>query len=181
MITHFSFMTAIGSFIPRVDKYFDDNDDRVLSYLPLAHMYEKLVEALCLHYGAQIGYWQGDVLKLVDDLQALKPTFFAGVPRVYQKFQDKILAQVNSSNFIRRYLFNKAFESKANSILKREDPSAIWEKLVFSKVGQAFGGRIKTAISGSAPLSVSTANFLRVVFTQQLGEGYGLTETLYII
>ena len=84
---------------------------------------------------------------------------------------------VNEANFIRRFLFNKAYDSKVESIKNGTAPNAIWEKLVFSKVKDKFGGRIKACVSGSAPLSATLANFLKICFADVVAEGYGLTET----
>eukprot|EP01084_Bolivina_argentea_P056034 102605_1 len=84
---------------------------------------------------------------------------------------------VNEANFIKKSLFNRAYNSKVESIKNGTAPSAIWEKLVFSKIKEKFGGRIKACVSGSAPLSSSTANFLKICFCDTVVEGYGLTET----
>ena len=84
---------------------------------------------------------------------------------------------VNEANFVRKFLFNKAFDSKVDAIKNGTEPSAFWEKVVFSKVKAKFGGRIKACVSGSAPLSETTANFLKVCFCDIVAEGYGLTET----
>ncbi len=100
---------------------------------------------------------------LAEDLVLAKPTFFVGVPRVYQKFQDKILAGVEQAGGIKKWLFNKAYAAKADALAKGEQPPWLWEKLVFSKIRQAFGGRIDFASSGSAPLSVNSANFIRTL------------------
>ena len=75
---------------------------------------------------------------------------FVCVDRVYQKFQDKIMMGVNEANFVRKFLFNKAFDSKVDALKNGTEPSAFWEKVVFSKVKAKFGGRIKACVSGSA-------------------------------
>ncbi|ETO22541.1 hypothetical protein RFI_14656 [Reticulomyxa filosa] len=93
------------------------------------------------------------------------------------KFQDAVYQQVNSSSWLRRWLFYKAFDAKSKAIDAGKTPSPFWDRLVFSKIRQAFGGRIRVATSGSAPLSVGTAKFLRIVFADEVVEGYGLTET----
>lgn len=73
-------------------KNLDDisNNDITISYLPLAHSFEQDVFTLCLIYGVKIGYYSGDVLKLVDDLQVLKPTFFPSVPRLFNRIYGKV-------------------------------------------------------------------------------------------
>jgi len=125
----------------------------------------------------QVGYWSGEITGMIDDMQLLKPTYFAGVPRVYQKFNDRVKQQVEASNFIRRSLFNRAYKAKEASVLNNEEVPGFYEKLVFSKVKERFGGCIETCMSGSAPLTETVGIFLKVCFTDVVGEGYGLTET----
>eukprot|EP01084_Bolivina_argentea_P282148 482916_1 len=176
LLTHEALLTTVDALTVKLSSFLDESGVHI-SYLPLAHMYEKLVQLVMLQKGAGIGYWSGDVLTLLDDIAAVKPTVFMGVPRVYQKFQDKILMGVSEANLIRRYLFNKAYDAKVESIKNGTEPNGLWEKLVFSKVKEKFGGRIKACVSGSAPLSAATANFLKVCFCDTVVEGYGLTET----
>jgi len=176
LLTHSALLSTVASLGRKLDTFLRE-DSVHISYLPLAHMYEKLVELIFLVRGARIGYWSGDTLTLLDDIATVRPTVFMGVPRVYQKFQDKIMMGVNEANFLRRYLFNKAYDSKVYALKHGTEPSAIWEKLVFSKVKDKFGGRIEACVSGSAPLSASTANFLKICFSDVVAEGYGLTET----
>eukprot|EP01084_Bolivina_argentea_P038774 71691_1 len=176
LLTHKALLTSVVSLSIKLQEEIDE-DTVHISYLPLAHMYEKLCELIILITGGSIAYWSGDVLTLLDDINECKPTVFMGVPRVYQKFQDKINMGVNESNFIRKFLFNKAWNSKVESIKNGTEPSALWEKLVFNKIKDRFGGRIKACVSGSAPLSANTANFLKACFSDIVAEGYGLTET----
>jgi len=84
---------------------------------------------------------------------------------------------VSEVNPIRRFLFNKAYSAKEEALKKGLPPPSLWEKLVFSKLRDRFGGRIRFGVSGSAPLSAVTASFLKVCFAEMMGEGYGLTET----
>jgi len=67
-----------------------DHNDVMISYLPLAHSFEQVLFIASIVYGARIGYYAGDVLKLTDDCQALKPTLFPSVPRIYNRIYDKI-------------------------------------------------------------------------------------------
>ena len=171
-------MSAINAFYIRApEEYVRGNDDAVLSYLPLAHIYEKGVELFCTRVGARIGYFSGSTDTLLEDIQELQPTMFAGVPRVFQKIQDKTLAEVGKSNFIRRFLFNSAYAAKQSAIQQGLPPPALWEKLVISKIKAKFGGKIRVCLSGSAPLSSKTADFMKTCLADLVGEGYGLTET----
>ena len=96
---------------------------------------------------------------------------------MFQKFQDAIMNRVNNANFIVRAMFNYAYKQKLDAVNRRKPASAFWDRLVFSKFRAPFGGRIKFAGSGSAPLSKEAQTFLKVCLFEVVGEGYGLTET----
>ena len=68
--------------------------DKYLSFLPLAHIFETMVEHAILSVGGSIGFYNGNIKKILDDILTLKPTIFVGVPRVYQRFYDNIMAKV---------------------------------------------------------------------------------------
>ena len=70
--------------------------DALLSYLPLAHIFERMAEETFLNLGARIAYWQGDVKQLVDDISAAKPTVFVGVPRIFDRIYTGVLAKARS-------------------------------------------------------------------------------------
>lgn len=73
-----------------------DESDVFLSYLPLAHIFDRVAEEFYLSIGATIGYFSGDTRKLTDDLAALKPTLFVGVPRVFERVQTGVYAKASS-------------------------------------------------------------------------------------
>jgi len=153
------------------------------SYLPLAHIYERSSQALVLSQGSAIGFGVGDPTRLLEDVAALRPTMFPGVPRVWQRIYDKVNAQASGAGFPKAQLFSKAYNSKLAKLHKGElDATAhidggIWDKLVFSKIQALFGGRMRLMSSGAAPLSPKVADFMRTVFGAHFVEGYGLTET----
>lgn len=83
---------------------------RHISYLPLAHIYERFNVTMVTHYGGAIGFYRGNVLELLEDVEELQPTIFASVPRLYNRIYDKVLAQVMSiSNTLYdgNHLFNR--------------------------------------------------------------------------
>ena len=86
--------------------------DRHLSYLPLAHIFEKVISMGALAFGACIGFYGGDTLKLKDDLEKWKPTVFASVPRLYSKFYDVISQKMSKLTGIKKWISDCAVSSK---------------------------------------------------------------------
>ncbi|KAI8532913.1 hypothetical protein RHMOL_Rhmol11G0254600 [Rhododendron molle] len=136
-------------------------DDSYFSFLPLAHVYDQIIETYCISRGSSIGFWQGDVRYLMEDIVELKPTFFSGVPRIY----DRIYTAVNSKL------------GNLEKGLKQDEAAPLLDKLVFNKIKQGLGGQIRLMLSGAAPLSRHVEEFLRVSFGAVLSQGYGLTES----
>uniref|UniRef100_A0A7I4CCW8 Long-chain-fatty-acid--CoA ligase n=1 Tax=Physcomitrium patens TaxID=3218 RepID=A0A7I4CCW8_PHYPA len=152
-----------------------------ISYLPLAHIYERMNVLVMLHHGVAVGFYQGDILKLMDDIETLKPTIFASVPRLYNRIYDKITGTVRASGGLREKLFNIAFESKKQALENGKSPSPIWDRLVFNKVKAALGGRVRIILSGASPISADVLDFLRICFGGYVSEGYGMTETSCLV
>ena len=149
-----------------------------LSYLPLAHVLERIVCVTLTGKGASIGFYQGEVLKLKDDLAALKPTIFVSVPRLFNRFYDGMMAKVQALTGVKRKITDWAISSKMNKLQKSGDPKDyIYDKLVFNKFKEAIGGNVRMMITGSAPISKDVINFLKIAFCCTFYEGYGQTET----
>ena len=110
ILTHGNFVAAVSGTLICVDGI--DETHRYISYLPLAHSLEQAMFICCLSRGVGIGYYSGDPLKLMDDLQALKPTMFPSVPRLFTRIYDKIMAGVKAQSAAKQWLFNKALQSK---------------------------------------------------------------------
>jgi long-chain acyl-CoA synthetase len=88
MLMHKNFITNIAC-MEKFDGVFKPQDDDVyMSYLPLAHVFERFMMTMCVAYRIQYGLYQGDVMKLKDDLVALRPTFMVSVPRLFTRFYD---------------------------------------------------------------------------------------------
>ncbi|XP_018716866.2 long chain acyl-CoA synthetase 7, peroxisomal-like [Eucalyptus grandis] len=133
------------------------------------------------YYGVAVGFYQGDNMKLMDDLAALRPTIFCSVPRLYNRIYAGITNAVKSSGMLKERLFRVAFNSKKHAILTGRNPSPMWDTLVFNRIKEKLGGRVRFMVSGASPLSSDVADFLRVCFGCQVLEGYGMTETSCVI
>ncbi|GMY27461.1 long chain acyl-CoA synthetase 6, peroxisomal-like [Fagus crenata] len=155
--------------------------DVYISYLPLAHIYERANQVMSVYYGVAVGFYQGDNLKLMDDIAALRPTLFCSVPRLYNRIYAGIMNAVKTSGGLRERLFNSAYNAKKQAILSGKNPSPIWDKLVFNKIKARLGGRVRFMASGASPLSPDVMDFLKICFGGQVTEGYGMTETSCVI
>eukprot|EP00884_Botryococcus_braunii_P002561 jgi/Botrbrau1/12305/Bobra.0205s0004.1 len=155
-------------------------EDTMLSYLPLAHIFDRAMEELFMAKGARIGYWRGKIDGVLEDIQALKPTFFIGVPRVFDRVYNGVLEQVAKSNIIRQTVFKYAVQYKSY-FMKQGFPhnkaAPLLDRIVFSKVKTRLGGKVRLVASGGAPLAQHVEEFLGVTMCAPVVQGYGLTET----
>ncbi|KAL6560557.1 Long chain acyl-CoA synthetase 6, peroxisomal [Orobanche gracilis] len=117
----------------------------------------------------------------MDDLAALRPTIFSSVPRLYNRIYAGITNAVKTSGVMKERLFNVAYNSKKQAIISGRKPSPMWDRLVFNKIKDKLGGRVRYLTSGASPLSPDIMEFLRVCFGCQMIEGYGMTETSCVI
>ncbi|KAF6162775.1 hypothetical protein GIB67_029044 [Kingdonia uniflora] len=178
VLTHKNLISSVAGAIISVKFY---PSDVYISYLPLAHIYERANQISGVHFGIAIGFYQGDNLKLMDDLATLRPTIFASVPRLYNRIYAGITNAVKTSGVLRERLFNAAYNAKKQAILNGKNPSPMWDRLVFNKIKAKLGGRVRFMASGASPLSPDVMDFLRVCFSCRVAEGYGMTETSCII
>lgn len=155
--------------------------DIYISYLPLAHIYERANQIMSVYHGVAVGFYQGDNLKLMDDLAALRPTIFCSVPRLYNRIYAGIINAVKTSGVLKERLFNAAYNSKKQAIMSGRRPSPMWDRLVFNKIKAKIGGRVRFMGSGASPLAPDVMDFLRVCFGCPVIEGYGMTETSCVV
>ncbi|XP_061100825.1 long-chain-fatty-acid--CoA ligase 1a isoform X1 [Conger conger] len=176
MITHRNVISNCAAFIKITEVHCAlSRNDIHMSYLPLAHMFERVVEGVVLCHGGRIGYFQGDIRLLMDDLKTLRPTVFPVVPRLLNRMFDKIFGQANTP--LKRWLLDFASrrkEAELRSGVVRQD--SMWDKLIFRKVQASLGGRVRLMITGAAPVSPTVLTFLRAALGCQFYEGYGQTE-----
>ncbi|XP_023731133.1 long chain acyl-CoA synthetase 7, peroxisomal [Lactuca sativa] len=158
-----------------------NSTDIYISYLPLAHIYERANQIMLSYCGVAVGFYQGDNLKLMDDLAVLRPTLFCSVPRLYNRIYAGIMNAVNTSGVLKHRLFTAAYNSKKQAIMTGRKPSPIWDRLVFNKIKAKIGGRVRFMGSGASPLSPDIMDFLRVCFGCSVIEGYGMTESCSVI
>ncbi|HNU90363.1 MAG TPA: long-chain fatty acid--CoA ligase [Spirochaetota bacterium] len=186
MLSHSNFISNVNQIMTGYRKFFDENEV-FLSFLPLSHSLERTAGYyMAVALGAKVAFAE-DVSKLQQNLTEVQPTVMVSVPRIYEKVHAGILAKVADAPGIKKAIFNFAIKTAAKNLpyicsgKERKGLFAkkynIADKLVFSKLKETLGlNRLKFAVSGGAPLSVSDAEFFLGMGIVIL-EGFGLTET----
>jgi long-chain acyl-CoA synthetase len=182
VLTHSNFVSNVKS----TSALFDVNEETIaLSFLPLAHVFERMVDYLFISRRATIVYAES-IDKLSENFGEVKPHCFAAVPRVYEKILARVQAALEKAPPLRRKIFEWATNVGKQRIafIERNRPLprmlalkyGIADRLVFSKIKARLGGRFQFAISGGAPLARDVAEFFWGAGVS-VYEGYGLTET----
>lgn len=178
LVTHENLASAFGASRGRKPFTTITGNDVLLSYLPLPHIFERMVQFGSVFGGAAIGFYQGDTLKIVDDLQALRPTIFPSVPRLLTRVHDRLLAGVREAGGLKKALFYRAYAAKKAALVHGKNTHPVWDRLVFSKITEKVGlDKVRVMLTGSAPIADHVLDFLRIVFACPVFEGYGLSET----
>ncbi|GMS81759.1 hypothetical protein PENTCL1PPCAC_3934 [Pristionchus entomophagus] len=154
-----------------------DSSEVYFSFLSLAHIYEHLMQNFIAYVGGRVGIYSGDVARLLPDIQLLRPTVIALVPRLLNKFYESVHARMATQSLFVRILFGIAKWWKLRMLATGEMRfDTIWDRVVFSKISAMLGGRIRLLTTGGAPVSHEVKNFTRIAFGAPLFEGYGQTE-----
>ncbi|HEV2199169.1 MAG TPA: AMP-binding protein [Bryobacteraceae bacterium] len=159
--------------------------DCTIAFLPSAHMAQRMVaELLPILTGATVWFSEG-LSKLPHELRAIRPTLFLSPPRLWERIHASIVAEIKKKPAVLRKLFhlglglgNKAARLRREGRpvpLAIQAPLRLLDKIMFSKIRERFGARLRAPVSGSAPLSKDLAEFYEAV-GMPLIEGYGLTE-----
>uniref|UniRef100_A0A8C2APM0 Long-chain-fatty-acid--CoA ligase n=1 Tax=Cyprinus carpio TaxID=7962 RepID=A0A8C2APM0_CYPCA len=179
MLTHENVVAdaagVVKTFESLLDVFSPVPSDVSISFLPLAHMFERVVQTVLYSAGGRVGFFQGDIRLLSDDMKALQPTVFPVVPRLLNRIYDKVQSEAKTP--FKKWLLNFAIEKKCAEVkhgIIRND--SIWDKLIFHKVQESLGGRVRVMVTGAAPISPSVLTFLRASLGCQIFEGYGQTE-----
>jgi long-chain acyl-CoA synthetase len=182
ILTHENFVSNVAACSGLFDV---TRDTSALSFLPLSHVFERMVDYLYFSRAATITYAES-IDKLSEDFLEVKPHCFAAVPRVYEKMLMRVRAAVDDAPALRRAIFSWGVSTGLRRLADVEagrDPGfflrlrfALADRLVFGKIRARLGGRFRFAISGGAPLSRDVAEFFWSAGIE-VYEGYGLTET----
>jgi long-chain acyl-CoA synthetase len=162
-------------------------DDIQYLFLPMAHVFAKVLEASWLRVGHTMSFWELDMKKIVDNLGEVRPTIMCAVPRIFEKVYAKVKSDVDHTpgipgkiarwGFLQGVYAAKAEQEgqKPSGLAWKLAHKLVWKKL-HTKLDARFGGRMRFMISGGAPLSKDIAYFFKYAGFK-ICEGYGLTET----
>ena len=182
MLTHGNFMFELAVAVDELDNLFDREDASTLLFLPLAHVFARIIQIGAIKSRTTLGH-SSNIKTLVADLGVFQPTFILAVPRVFEKVFNT--ASQNAAADGRGAIFDRAAEvaiawSRARDCgrvpIRLRVQHAVFDKLVYAKIRSALGGHCQYAVSGGAPLGERLGHFYRGVGLNIL-EGYGLTET----
>lgn len=183
MLSHNNIVSNVLDSANRIP--FDAGKSRALSFLPICHIYERMVTYIYQYYGVSI-YFGESIEKISDNVKEVQPTVMTGVPRLIEKVYEKIIAKGSELTGIKKKLFFWAVELG----LKYEPDNAngwwygiqlkLARKLIFSKWKAGLGGRLDLIVNGSAALQPRLARIFAAAEIPVM-EGYGLSETSPVI
>jgi long-chain acyl-CoA synthetase len=163
-----------------------EDEDVTYLYLPLAHSFALLIQLGSFDLGATIAYWERDPLKIMPNLAELKPTYFPSVPRIFEKIYTAANSGMEKEGGLKKAIFHWAIGvgakmraaerggRKPGFLLKRQ--YAFADEKVLSKIRNLFGGQLRLAVSGAAPINPEILRFFDAAGVLVL-EGWGMTET----
>src|SRR4051794_3065527 len=163
-----------------------EDEDLAYLYLPLAHSFALLIQLGTFDLGTTLAYWERDPLKILPNLAELKPTYFPSVPRIFEKIYTAANSGMEKEGGLKKAIFEWAIKVGAKTreversgrkpgfLLQRQ--YALADKQVLSKIRNLFGGRIRLAVSGAAPINPEILRFFDAAGVLVL-EGWGMTET----
>ncbi|KAH8889686.1 acetyl-CoA synthetase-like protein [Thozetella sp. PMI_491] len=180
-LKHSNVVAAVAGVSVVVQPYIGPGDG-LLTYLPLAHILEFVFENAALFWGATLGYGNpktlsdGSVRNCNGDIREFKPSVLVGVPAVWETVKKGIVAKVNAGSPLVRNLFWGALSLKDTLMAYGIPGSNVLDALVFKKIKEATGGRMKLCMNGGGPVAKDTQKFISMAICPMI-IGYGLTET----
>ena len=181
-LTHGNFMDLTENAVKRLSLVVSAEGAATLLFLPLAHVFARFVEVLCVQAGTRMGH-SSDIKNLLADFGSFQPTFILSVPRVFEKIYNS--SEQKAAGDGKAAIFAKAADTAIawSEAQDRGRPGpllrvrhAVFDRLVYGRLRAAMGGRVQYAVSGGAPLGTRLGHFFRGIGVVVL-EGYGLTET----
>ena len=183
VLTHRAFFAECGNIVARLTPLFVTGESSLLLFLPLTHVFGRMVELACAMAPIKLGH-VSDVTNLTDELAVFRPTLLLGVPRVFEKVYNSARARAQAGGKGKIFdkaadaaiEYSRALDTKAGPSIPLKFRHKVFDRLVFSKLRAVLGGRATHAMSGGAPLGERLGHFYRGIGFTVL-EGYGLTES----
>ncbi len=183
-LTHRNLLSTVRNAVHgALPELFETTGDSTLLFMPLAHVFARIIEIGCLESGAILGHWE-NTATIADGLREFRPTFLLAVPRVFEKVYNTAQRQASASP-----AKSKIFAAAVTAAVEYSEAMAagrpgaglrlrhaLFDHLVYGKLRAAVGGRVQYAVSGGAPLGERLGHFFRGVGITVL-EGYGMTES----
>ncbi|MFQ5570733.1 MAG: AMP-dependent synthetase/ligase [Rhodothermales bacterium] len=186
MLTHSNFVSNILAVLKRAPFDIEGlRGERVLSYLPLAHSFERTVSLLYLHIGCPI-YFIENYEDILEDLRTVQPAHFTTVPRLLEKIYAGIRSKADQLSGVQKVLMGWAldladrYDVEAPGTWSDRIAHALADRIVYKNIRRMFGSRLQTLTSGGAALSGQIMNFFNAIGIF-CGQGYGMTETSPVI
>ncbi|ORD96577.1 ACSL5 [Hepatospora eriocheir] len=182
-LTHKNFMSCIRGFLIGMEGgLYPDLKNmkslRYMSYLPLAHVLERICVSIAVSCGATVCFFRGIKEKILDDYQIIKPVFVPAVPRVLNVFEEKIKTEIASLGWFKRFLVGLGIKYKIFMQMFGIYTSWVFDFLIFKNIYRKFGGNIEYILCGGASINPSTVEYLQAVLSCRIFQGYGQTEGL---
>jgi len=181
-LTHGNFMSEVGVATALLPELFEDDGASTLLFLPLAHVFARIVQVGCVRARVRVGHTP-EIVSLVDDLGVFRPTFIVAVPRVFEKVFNTASQRAASNGKARLFdaaaatavAYSRACDGSGPGVLLRAR-HRVFDRLVYAKLRSALGGNTRFAVSGGAALGERLTHFYRGIGIPVL-DGYGLSET----
>ena len=175
MVSHQALESTIDCMDHTGFEYF--KDDIYLSFLPYAHIMETLIFALIMTHGRTFALYSGNPRNLVEDAQICRPTVMTSVPRVFQRIHSEIKKNLAKESKLTQNIFNMALNIKIKDFKETGIiTNPLLDTLIFRKIRNILGGRMRFMLVGSAPMDPELMNFLQLTLSCKIVEGYGQTE-----
>ena len=181
MIKHKAVVAAMAGVQTIVAKYIGPSD-ALLTYLPQSHIFEFMFENVCLFWGGTMGYGNPKTLSDTSvrnckgDIREFQPTVLIGVPAVWESVKKGIVNRVNSGSMVVKNMFWGAMAAKSFLMSTGIPGTGVLDAVVFKKLKEATGGRLRICMNGGGPISKDTLHFISMAVAPMIS-GYGLTET----
>ena len=173
-----------GGFLCELISWFEDpilplnESDIYFSFLPMAHIFERILQGLILFSGGSIGFYHSDSNNIIEDVKELRPTLFASPPSVFNRFYDELQNQLLKIAESKNELVQTAINTKLDNLHQNaEVVHTLYDAMIFNNLKQYFGGKMKYMISGATHQCPQILDFLKIAIGCPIIEIYGTTET----